>query len=204
LLLRFIISLPVGAYLTGLVVGYGRQTPDTDGCRAEKYSAALSGARKVPCLAWTVISAVFCLFYAVFFIIQARYLLGAFSHTLPAGFTVAQYARQGFFQMCRIMALNFLLVLLVAKTSDNYTGAIKAAVTALLATSVLFAVVAMSKLVLYISCFGFTPLRLASSWLVFTLLSGCVFAGVNIWTGKRTMCPWLILSAVTMSLLAFV
>ena len=203
-IMRFALSLPIGAYLAGLAVGCNRQNPQTETQRGEKYAQSLKRVRKVPDIVWTVIVTVFCVFYAGFFAIQARYLFGAFSHTLPENFTVAQYARQGFFEMCRVMALNFLLLLLVMKTSVSGGRGLKIVSTVLLFESVLFAVVAMSKLVLYISCFGFTPLRLESSWLVFSLLSGCVFAGVNIWTGKRTFCPWLLLSAGAMSVLALI
>ena len=66
---------------------------------------------------------------------------------------------------------------------------------------VLLAVVALSKLALYISCFGFTPLRLQSSWLVCVLLFACVCALYSLWTGKKSMRAWMIFGAVTLSLL---
>ena len=123
---------------------------------------------------------------------------------LPEGFTVAQYARQGFFELCRVMALNLALLWLVTRLGSRparTSPGLRALVTVLLAESMLLAVVALSKLGLYISCFGFTPLRLQSSWLVCVLLFACVCALYSLWTGKKSMRAWMIFGAVTLSLL---
>ena len=74
----------------------------------------------------------------------------------------------------------------------------------LLVESLLFAVVAFSKLALYIDCFGFTPLRLQSSWLVCVLFAGCLAFGWNLLTGKKSMRAWMVFSAVTLSALCLV
>lgn len=114
---------------------------------------------------------------------QGSYLFGAFRHRLPAGFTVAQYARQGFFQLCMVMGVNFLLLWLVTHSSRALNRPGRIMCTVLLAQSILLAVTALSKLALYIACFGFTPLRLQSSWLVCVLLAGCAAWLVSLWDG---------------------
>ena len=65
----------------------------------------------------------------------------------------------------------------------------------------LFAVIAFSKLLLYISCFGFTPLRLQSSWLVCVLFIGCVCAVYSLLSGKKSFRVWMMFGAVTLALL---
>ena len=112
----------------------------------------------------------FCAVYLLFFTVQGSYLFGAFRHRLPVGFTVAQYARQGFFQLCMVMGVNFLLLWLVTHSSRALNRPGRIMCTVLLEQSILLAVTALSKLALYIACFGFTPLRLQSSWLVCVLL----------------------------------
>jgi hypothetical protein len=87
-----------------------------------------------------------------------------------------------------------------ARTSPG----LRALVTVLLAESMLLAVVALSKLGLYISCFGFTPLRLQSTWLACVLLAACAAALVSLWTGRRTMRAWMIFGAVTLAALHLV
>ena len=71
------------------------------------------------------------------------------------------------------MALNFVLLWLVTRMSKPPVSERKVSLAlcvTLLAESILFAVIALSKLALYIDCFGFTPLRLQSTWLALVLL----------------------------------
>ena len=201
---RILFSLPVGAYLFGLIAGSGRENRRRLKKRGAAICAALKQLRKVPNWILTVLTGLFCLLYLLFFIVQSQYLFGAFSHTLPEGFVVSQYARQGFFELCKVMAVNFVLLWLVsrmsAKSPRENTPA-KWFCAALLIESMLFAAVAFSKLVLYISCFGFTPLRLQSSWLVCVLFAGCVCAMYTLFSGKKSFRAWMIFGAVTLSLL---
>ncbi len=202
--LRLTFSLPVGAYLFGLLAGTARTDPEELRERGRRVCTGLTRLRRVPGAVWGVLVGVFCLFYAVFFAVQFRYLFGAFTRTLPEGFIVSQYAREGFFELCKVMAVNFLLLWLVARSArDTLTESprLKALALALLAESLLFAVVAASKLTLYIDCFGFTPRRLLSSWLVCVLACGCVCAGIRLVRGHKTFRIWMVFSAVTAALL---
>jgi len=203
-LLRLLVSLPVGAYLFGLLAGAPRKSPEALRHEQKRAVRALAGLRKIPEGVYTAVLAVFAALYIVFFWIQGTYLFGAFARRLPEGFTVAMYARQGFFELCRVMALNLALIWLVTRTSAEPVRGRRPLlwlVTALLAESVLFAAVALSKLGLYISCFGFTPLRLQSTWLVCVLLAACLCALCTLWTGKRSMRAWMIFGAVSLALL---
>lgn len=204
---RLLLSLPVGQYLFGLLAGTGREEPETLRKRGEALCGWVESLRKVPNLVWTLLTGAFCLLYLLFFAVQSRYLFGAFTRTLPEGFIVSEYARQGFFELCKVMAVNFALLWLVNRTSrfpvrENRPTLILCLI--LLAESLLFAVVAFSKLALYIDCFGFTPLRLQSSWLVCVLFAGCLAFGWNLLTGKKSMRAWMVFSSVTLSALCLV
>lgn len=202
-IIRFVISIPVGAYLYGLVVGINREDPQMAQKRSESILDTLKEIRKVPTNIWTFILAAFSLLYLSFFIIQGSYLFGAFTRSLPEGFTVAQYARQGFFELCQIMALNFVLLWLVIKSSHEDIRQNKPAVlmcVVLLAESILFSITSFSKLCLYISCFGFTPLRIQSSWLILVLFCGSVMAIYSVITGKRSFRTWIFLSGISLAL----
>lgn len=206
-LFNLLLSLPVGAYIFGLIAGGTRLSAERIGERRTGAESALRQIRIVPARVWSFCLAAFIAVYAVFFAVQGGYLFGAFSRTLPEDMTVAQYARQGFFELCRVMALNFVLLWLVTRMSaapvrERRANLVMCAV--LLAESVLFAVVALSKLALYIDCFGFTPLRLESTWLVLVLLAGCIAAGCSLLTGRRTCRAWMIYGAVTLSALCWV
>lgn len=99
------------------------------------------------------------------------------------------------------MAINFTLFWLVSRTARRESRPVRWMTAALLIESMLFAVVALSKLVLYIDCFGFTPKRLQSTWLVCVLLFGSACALYTHLTGKKSMRVWMIFGAVTLSLL---
>lgn len=204
---KLLVSLPVGAYIFGLISGSMRLSPQRITERRGFLESLLGQLRIVPARVWSICLAVFITVYAVFFVMQGGYIFGAFSRTLPEGMTVAQYARQGFFELCRVMALNFVLLWLVTRMSAQPVRERRLSLAlclALLAESILFAVVALSKLALYIDCFGFTPLRLESTWLASVLLAGCVAAAYSLITGRRSCRAWMIFGAVTLSALCWI
>lgn len=202
---RFIfISLPVGAYLYGLVVGTGREKQETLDTERDGILSTLEEFHKIPNKVWTILVGAFAVYYLLFFGLQGSYLFGAFARQLPEGFTVAEYARQGFFELCGIMGLNFCLLWIVWGSSRDHIRAVKGSkvmCTVLMGESILFAVTAMSKLLLYIDCFGFTPLRLQSFWGVTVLMAGCIFSIVSIWSGKKTAKYWICFTGITLALL---
>ena len=202
--LKFLFSLPVGAYLFGLLAGSARADEEKLRLRGQRINSALNRLGKVPNLVWTLLTGLFCLLYLLFFVVQARYLFGAFTRSLPEGFIVSEYARQGFFELCKVMAVNFVLLWLVTRLSAKPLRENRAEMLLcliLLAESMLFAAIAFSKLMLYISCFGFTPRRLQSSWLVCVLFFGCLCAGYSLLCGKKSFRAWMIFGAVSLALL---
>ena len=102
------------------------------------------------------------------------------------------------------MGISFVLLWLVARVSRRPIREHRPTLILcliLLAESLLFAVVAFSKLALYIDCFGFTPLRLQSTWLVCVLFAGCLAALWTLLTGKKSFRAWLMFSALSLSFL---
>ena len=204
LLSRFLLSLPVGAYLFGLLDGTLREDKSALRRRAENVAEQMQALRGVPERVWLVLLALFCALYALFFAVQGQYLFGAFTGAPAEGFSVAEYARQGFFELCKVMAVNFALLWLVTRSSKvdvRQQKAARALCLALLAESFLLSVVAFSKLYLYIDLFGFTPRRLQSTWLVCVLAFGCGCAAWSLMRSEKTFRVWMMFGAVTLSLL---
>lgn len=199
------LSLPVGAYLFGQIAGSRRTSEWKQELRRERVLKAGERIRIVPRMVWVIGSVFFCVLYAAFIVWQGSYLFGAFTRSLPENFVVAEYARQGFFELCRVVVLNFLLYWLIIRTGDAETGrgmkATKIMCTLLLAASFLFTVIAMSKMGLYISNFSFTPRRIESCWLTAMLSLGSIAAIYTLWTGKSSLRCWLIVGAVSFALL---
>lgn len=201
---EFFLSLPVAAYLYGLLAGSLR----TEASSMENYRSGiarfLNTLRKVPLKVWIGVICAFSAIYMVFFAMQGSYLFGAFVGKLPDGFIPSSYARQGFFELCKVTALNFSLLWLVTRgceTDVRQSKGLRIACTVFLAECMLLCVIAMSKLVLYISIFGFTPLRLQSSWLVCVLFAACAFWMYSLYSEKRVFDKWMYFSAATLMLL---
>ena len=202
--LQLVLSLPVGAYLFGLIAGAAREDAEAIRARGSRLKYWLASMRKVPDGVFAGLMAAFGLLYLAFFLFQSSYLFGAFTRTLPEGFVVAEYARQGFFELCKVMAVNFVLLWLAARFASKplrERRLLRACAAILLAESLLFAVVAASKLGLYIDCFGFTPLRLQSFWLVTVLAAGCVCSLITLCTRKKSFRFWMFFGAATLCLL---
>ena len=203
----FLFSLPVGAWLFGLIAGTGRIRDEDKAAHVKGIDDFLAAIRKVPTVVWVGLTAGFCVLYAVFFALHTPYLLGAFTRNLPTGYTLSRYARQGFFELCKLMAVNFALLWIITRMSRETVWThkgLKIISLILLAESLLFAVIAASKLWLYIDCFGFTPLRLQSAWLICSLAFGCLCAIWSILRKRQTFRAWVIFSAVTLTALHFI
>ncbi len=180
-LLKFCLSLPVGAYLFGL---FSRcmQAKQTPTALEREVTPLLHAAQKLRVLAPATLTAVLGCFiglYLLYFGVQAEHYLSAFWGNLPERFTFSEYARQGFFELCKLMTLNFMLLGIIAKVSTRPLRSCKglrAAGYGLLGISLLFAATALAKLILYIKIFGFTDLRLLSIWGITVLVVAVLFA----------------------------
>ncbi len=110
------------------------------------------------------------LVYVIFFISQWKYYISAFTGVLPEGLSYAEYAREGFFQLCIICVINAFLLLfynLFMKCDGKISAGIKKGYSVVISlfTLVLIAT-ALSKMVLYIGSYGLTQKRVYASWLM--------------------------------------
>ena len=126
-----------------------------------------------PVLAITAL-AVIGIVYLLFCMVQISYLFtGGF--TLPAEYSYAGFARQGFFQLLFVSALNLLLVL-VTLSFFRENKALKIMLTFLSACTYIMLISSASRMFLYIQAYQLTRLRVL---VLFALLVLAVlFAGV--------------------------
>ena len=168
-LLRFHLGIPVAMYIFGLYVSTlaGRQ----DGASAaERVRAKVEKRRILPLLSAAAAVIPLLLVYVLFFISQWEYYVSAFTGILPARLGYAEYARDGFFQLCAVVALNFLVLLglsrYVRRSFERFRRAL--CVVVALFTLILIAT-AVSKLWLYVTRFGLSPDRLHAAWFMLLL-----------------------------------
>ncbi len=189
-LLIFLLSLLPGALLFGLVEG--ARNADDARFRNEENGLIRKAAhlRRLPSGVWNTVLCLFCAVYLLFFGIQAAELIPAFMTNLaPGSFTMADYAKQGFFEMCALSALNFTLLATDALTSDipvRQRSFSRVMFSLILAENILFVLLALLKLFLYLQAFGFTPLRMQGAFGITVLLAGCIMSLIWLHSGKHT------------------
>ncbi len=144
---------------------------------AEKKESTFKGLEPISVSSFLgVVSAV----YVIYLLSQFAYFFSAFGGLLPEDFTLAEYARRGFFEMCAVCAINlfiiFLSSVLCRKNQKGLPSAVKALNVFLGVFSLILIGTAISKMVLYIDRLGMTRLRIYTS--VFMVFLGIVFITV--------------------------
>lgn len=120
------------------------------------------------------------LLYLAFSVIQIVYLfLG--NMTLPSGYTYAEYAREGFFQLLAVSILNLILVL-VGLNCFKHSKVLKGILTVMsLCTYIMIASSAM-RMIIYIRWYYLTFLRIFVLWslaMLFLLFTGIIISVIK-------------------------
>ena len=182
--LRFILSVPVAAYLFGLAYG-GIVRKSTRDFHKDSVRAVVMKLHAVPNVAVGTAVVAVCAAYLAFIGLQSTYLFSAFAGMRPENFTYAEYARRGFFELCQISLLNIAVLLganSFSKTARKDNKVLRW-LNVLMSVLTLFLIAtAASKMLLYISAYGFTIKRILTS--VFMLWMAIVFV-LNIVQQRR-------------------
>ena len=123
-----------------------------------------------------------CLIYAVYLLSQLAYLGGGFAGILPDGYTLAEYARRGFFEMAWLSFINLGLMCLAMGLVEKKAGApaLTRGLCLFLGLAALFLIAAASaKMLLYIGGYGLTRKRVLTE--VFMLWLGVTTILVSVW-----------------------
>lgn len=111
--------------------------------------------------------------YLLFCVIQILYLfLGQL--TLPAGYTYAQYAREGFFQLLAVCVINLGIVLICLHLFRE-SKILKAILLILSGCTVIMILSSALRMILYIDSYALTFLRVFVLWslaVIFLLMAG--------------------------------
>ena len=126
------------------------------------------------------------LVYGLFFFSQLPLYTSAFSGVLPEGYTFADYAREGFFQLCAVCVINGILYLFASLFTRMDRGASfqRTLLTLLCVCSLALAITAFSKMILYIRTYGLTPNRVYASWAMILLTAAFIVALVGAYWKK--------------------
>ena len=186
LIWRGIMGILLGALMFGTLYGgvYKRHVKEEECIRFNEESGRVF--RFVPDIAVLTFGIIVSAVYVLFIGLQARYLFSAFFGILPEAYTYAQYARQGFFELCVIALLNASFLIAMngcAKTPRRKNRGLLLENGILGALTLLLLTTAASKLGMYIVAYGFTVKRCISS--VFLIWLFLVFILVLIYQKKN-------------------
>ena len=115
--------------------------------------------------------------FFIFILVQLTYLFGGESNISVQGFSYAQYARRGFFELIAVAIVSLLLLLItekyIAKKDTEHTLLFKIFSSALIVQVILIMGSAFKRLLLYEEAYGFTTLRFYSH--AFIILLAVIF-----------------------------
>lgn len=121
-----------------------------------------------------VVNGILSLVYMLFCSIQVLFLFGG-TMELPAGYTYAEYAREGFFELLTVGILNFIIVLVTMSLFKN-NKLLKAILTIMcLCTFIMIASSAL-RMIMYIRYYYMTFTRVLVLWTLLVLF--LLFVGV--------------------------
>lgn len=198
-LLTVLLSLPVGAWLYGLVAGSLRRTGPV--FPADRFFERLQPLRQLPAVTANVAVGALCALYTLFFALQAAEWLAA----APLGLTAPQaadFAVDGFWELLRILLLGFAVLAAVRFLGKKPLPRLLAALFC--AYGLAFAALAGAKLAVYIRLYGFTPRRVVAGWFLCVLAVWAVLLLVRVFRAIPAARIGLAVLAVSFTLLACV
>ena len=172
-IVRMAFALPLGAYAYGIYISSVDKKCD-DILAPASYRKTMNSMRFAPAV--TVLTAVLPILfmYVVFFVSQWKYYVSGFTGVLPEGFSYAEYAREGFFQLCTVSVINLIVLIFVSlflKRKENKTSILLKIISLIFSVFTLVLIsTALAKMMMYINCYGLTPKRVYSSWLMLVLV----------------------------------
>lgn len=147
-----------------------------------------------------------CLIYGAYLASQLAYLGGGFSGILPEGYTLAQYARRGFFEMAWLSAINLGLIGLAVGLVDRKAptpGLTRALCLILCAVTLFLIATASAKMLLYIGQYGLTRLRVLTQVIMIWLALIAVLASVRLLKPRFPYMKAAVLSALLLGAMVF-
>ena len=155
--------------------------------------------KKLPAVTLLLPVAALLVIYGLFFFSQWDTYMSAFSGVLPASFTAAEYARNGFFELCAVAFINAALGITMSLfMKDNSAVSVllrKVANTLLSLCTLILIATALSKMILYIQRFDLTVLRLLTSVILIVIAIGFLVSLLSQWIKRIKVTPVLAVCA---------
>ncbi|MDR0849614.1 MAG: DUF4173 domain-containing protein [Propionibacteriaceae bacterium] len=171
-----VFGLPVAFFAFG--IWWAGVTGEKSGLTRDGTASTLARMRRLAPSAIIAPLTILVAVYILFFAAMGSYLFSAFTSDLPADYTYAEYARRGFFELAAVAGINFAVMgfaylfarrKMVEQTGNGpasessvfarYPTVLRVLGAALSLLTILLIATSISKMVLYISAYGLTQLR---------------------------------------------
>lgn len=150
----------------------------------EKQATVGEIARRLSAITVNILLGSVCVLYGAYLFSQLAYFSGGFLGILPEGYTMAEYARRGFFEMAWLSGINLSLILFgsgLVEWQEKLPKATKMLGLFLGAVTLFLIGTASAKMLLYIDGYGLTRLRVltqaAMLWLAVSTMAVCIRLG---------------------------
>lgn len=170
----FILFPPLALTALFAYIFYRYQLGEAD----KKHEAAVaSRLRRISVIESSILLGSLAILFLVFISLQFTYLFGGDSTITAQGFTYAEYAHRGFFELFAVAMLSFIVVWLsdakVDKRSVRSTHLFRVLAGTLIVLVALIIVSAFKRLSIYEAAYGYTILRVYTQ--VFIVMLGAIF-----------------------------
>lgn len=165
--MTFLLSIPLFMYLYSANYGNIYCHPNVTK-RKEDLHKYLKNVAKVPAVVLITVEVLLCMVYLIF-IFSSLYTI--YIHmTSSVSFIFSEFARNGFFELCRITVINLFVLSCIEVFIENSGGKIHVVVKRILCMETVCIIIsALFRMYLYINAYGFTYKRIYATWLMIVL-----------------------------------
>ena len=197
--------------LTTVIVGFGLfcvlYTRSVALVRAEKAEPVVKEQKGINKITMNTALIGLCLVYVLYLVSQLAYFMGGFAGIVPQGYSMAEYARRGFFEMAWLCAINMgliaLAVSLVRKTGDKAPLSTRLLCLFVGLVTLFLVAVASAKMLTYIRGYGLTRLRVMTQLIIIFFGLMAVTVSVSLFVKKPRYMPVLLIGALLLGGSAF-
>lgn len=139
--------------------------------------------------------------YLLFTFIQFTYLFGSLNLNLPSGYTYAEYARKGFFELVMVTVINLAILLAVlnftktaGKIADKFIRILN---TILVGCTIVMLFSAHFRMAMYEDVYGYTYLRLLTHAFMLFIFVLLIITLIKVWYVKLILLKWYLIIAIT-------
>lgn len=139
--------------------------------------------RRIPSIMIMTLFILMSLLYTLFIALQFMSLSSVFMNEVSKIFSYSTYARQGFFELCQIVVINFIVIGIayVLKENKQTQTSFKIMISIISILTLLLIISALCKMGLYINFYGCTRLRIYTSMFMITLFIIFIFIIMRQW-----------------------